>query len=196
MKRPVTITLAAVVIVAALVAAIVAIFFLPATEGPTTGPTASFGSGESGEIGWLREPAATPDVQFATGEGATASLDDFAGQVVLLNFWATWCAPCVREMPALDRLQAALGGDRFQVVALSSDRAGAEAVAPFYDEHGLAELPMYLDPEGAVGRAFGIRGLPTTVLIDSQGREVARKEGPAEWDSPDIKKVLSSMTGQ
>lgn len=196
MKRPVVLSLIAAVVVAALVGAIVAIFVEPATEAPVSPQTATFGSGDAGEIGWLREPAAIPDVQFATSEGETISLDRFAGKVVLLNFWATWCAPCVEEMPALDRLQAELGGDRFQVVAVSSDRSGAEAVAPFYEQHGLESLPIYLDPEGAVGRAFGIRGLPTTVLIDSQGREVARKEGVAEWDEPPIKTALTSMTGQ
>lgn len=196
MKRPVVLALVATVIFTALVAAIVAIFVPLATEGPPAEQAASFGSVGSGEIGWLAEPATVPAVTFSTGDGTMISLEDFAGRVVLLNFWATWCAPCVEEMPTLDRLQAELGGDRFEVVALSSDRAGAEAVDPFYDQHDLGNLALYLDPDGDVGRAFGIRGLPTTVLIDSQGREIARKEGAAEWDAPEIKTAIRSMTGQ
>jgi thiol-disulfide isomerase/thioredoxin len=117
-------------------------------------------------------------------------LSDFAGRVVLLNLWATWCAPCVREMPTLDRLQAELGGPDFEVVALSSDRAGAAAVEPFFRTHGLSRLGVYLDPQGEATRALGTRGLPTTVLIDREGREVGRLEGVAEWDSPEAKALI------
>jgi thiol-disulfide isomerase/thioredoxin len=139
-------------------------------------------------------PSPAPEVGF-TLDGKPMSLADFKGRVVLVNFWATWCGPCVAEMPALDRLQAQLGGEDFAVVTLSEDRNPA-VIAPFYETHGLDHLKRYHDPSGAVSRAFGIRGLPTSVLIDRQGREVGRLEGPAEWDSSEALALLRHFIGQ
>ena len=133
----------------------------------------------------LEEPVPAPQAPVATGSGETVTLADFACQVVLLNFWATWCAPCVREMPSLDRLQAALGPEGLAVVAVSGDRAGLKAVEPFFMETGLEHLEIYLDPKGKFQREFGVRGLPTTYLIDRQGRLIGAMEGPAEWDEED-----------
>ena len=109
------------------------------------------------------------------GDGKPVTLQDFAGQVVLLNFWATWCAPCVREMPSLDRLQAKLGGEGLAVVTVSRDRGGANVVMPFYERLELTNLGVYLDPKGAFSRAFKVRGLPTTILIDREGRVVGER---------------------
>ena len=110
---------------------------------------------------------------------------DFHGQAVLLNFWATWCAPCVREMPALDRLQARLGPEGLSVIALSVDRRGLEVVEPFYRRLSIEALDIYLDPANQVARSFTVPGLPTTYLIDPDGQMVGVLAGPAEWDSPD-----------
>ncbi len=107
------------------------------------------------------------------------------GKVVLLNIWATWCTPCRKEMPTLDRLQTALGGTDFEVVALSIDRR-MDAVRKFFAEIGIQKLAMYLDSSAKATRQLGAVGLPTTLLIDREGREIARLIGPAEWDSPDI----------
>jgi thiol-disulfide isomerase/thioredoxin len=131
-----------------------------------------------------------PDGRFVDADGQTVDLADFRGKVVLLNFWATWCGPCKREMPDLDRLQAKLGGERFQVVALSSDRQGPAVVGPFYDELGVGHLTVFNDRRGAVQRAFGVFGLPTTVLIDPQGRELGRLVGPADWGSPEAQALV------
>ncbi len=128
-------------------------------------------------------PVPVPDVRFADAGGRPLTLADFRGRVVLLNFWATWCAPCVREMPSLDRLQARLGGPEFEVVALSLDRGGAALVTPFFERLGITHLRQYLDTSSRSSTAFGVRGLPTTVLIDRDGRELGRVSGPAEWDS-------------
>ncbi|MDX1541471.1 MAG: TlpA disulfide reductase family protein, partial [Geminicoccaceae bacterium] len=106
-------------------------------------------------------PQPVPEIQFEDGEGEPRSLADFRGQVVLLNVWATWCAPCRREMPTLDRLQAELGGPDFQVVALSIDRQGRAAVEEFYEEIGLETLPIYVDSSGASQRALRVLGIPT-----------------------------------
>ena len=133
----------------------------------------------------LPTPRAVPALAFVDGEGTPKTLADFKGRVVLLNIWATWCVPCRAEMSALDRLQAKLGGPDFQVVALSIDRKGLDVVKPFYAELGLGSLGIYLDRSGSAAHALDAVGVPTTLLIDRDGRELGRKLGPAPWDEPD-----------
>lgn len=122
---------------------------------------------------------------FVGGDGRGQTLADFSGRVVLLNVWATWCVPCREEMPTLDRLQARLGGEDFHVLPLSIDRAGLDPVRRFYEEIGIRHLGLYLAKDLRAMRALGVIGLPTTLLIDREGREIARRVGPAEWDSPE-----------
>ena len=129
-------------------------------------------------------PRPAPDFVLQDADGAEVRPAAFQGQGVVLNFWATWCPPCVEEMPALERLHAALADDAIRVVAASQDRAGAAAVHPFYARNGITGLAVWLDARGAAGRAFGIPGLPTTVILDRQGQEVARLVGAAAWDAP------------
>lgn len=128
-------------------------------------------------------PVPAPSEAFRALHGGEVTLADFRGKVVLVNFWATWCAPCVREMPSLERLHAALEGEDFAVLAISQDRGGAGVVAPFLARLDLQRLPVYLDPKGKLGRAFALKGLPTSFVIDRRGRVVAGLVGPAEWDS-------------
>lgn len=130
-----------------------------------------------------KEPQPAPDVEFTELGGAPARLSDFRGRVVLVNLWATWCAPCVKEMPSLVKLQETIGTRDFVVLALSSDRGGARVVEPFIAENGLETLAVYLDPKGNATRKLGARGLPTSILLDRQGRELGRMLGSAEWDS-------------
>lgn len=153
-----------------------------AESGPAAGAVANFEIAE--------EPRPAPEGQFVDANGDTVSLSDFRGKLVLLNFWATWCGPCVRELPDLDRLQAELGGAGFQVIALSSDRKGPEVVAPFLAKLGVERLTPYNDRRATVQRAFKVHGLPTTVLLDAEGRELGRLVGPAEWDSEDAKRLI------
>lgn len=134
-------------------------------------------------------------LRFVRGDGQAMTLGDLRGRAILLNVWATWCAPCRDEMPALDRLQAALGNEGFEVVALSIDRQGVSAVEPFYRQLGLRSLGIYVDPTGGAGRELGAVGIPTTLLIDREGMEVARKVGPAEWDSPGIAGAIRKHLG-
>ncbi len=123
------------------------------------------------------------DVRFTDAEGALVTLKDKRGTVVLINFWATWCPPCVHEMPSLERLQSELGGDGFEVLAINEDRE-ARVIGPFYDHFGLTELRGYHDPNGRLSRRLKITGLPTTILVDHRGNEVGRVVGRVEWDSP------------
>lgn len=141
-------------------------------------------------------PQPLPELALTDLDGRAVTGDVLAGRHVLLNLWATWCAPCVREMPALQRLQAALGGQGFRVVALSLDRGGAAQVKPFLDRIGVGGLDILLDPAGRSMQALAVRGLPTTFLLDPQGRQIARFEGGAEWDHADMVAELKRRMGQ
>jgi len=141
-------------------------------------------------------PRPLPDIQFENGQGEAMSLADFRGKVVLLNIWATWCAPCRREMPTLERLQAELGGSDFEVVALSIDRNGLPVVKEFYEELGLQQLGMYVDASGKASRELSALGVPTTLLIDREGNELGRLAGPAEWDSPEMVSFIRGYVEQ
>jgi len=142
--------------------------------------------------GWMKNFTPTPDAgpapqsPMAAQDGRALRLADFHGRLVLVNFWATWCAPCVREMPSLLRLHRARAGADFTVLAVSQDLKGWPAIRPFVARHALDGLPVAHDPKGALARAFGIRGIPTTVLLDRDGRILGRLAGIAEWDSPEV----------
>jgi len=137
---------------------------------------------EFGQFIAAKEARPAPATGFDDGSGKTVSLADFRGRLVLVNLWATWCVPCVKEMPSLERVQARLGGQGLEIVAVSEDRGGQPLVAPFRDKIGLKALKTYLDPKGELGLAFGIRGLPTSILLDRDGHELGRVEGEAQWD--------------
>jgi thiol-disulfide isomerase/thioredoxin len=142
------------------------------------------------------EPKPAPELAFLDAQGNELSLADFRGKVVILNLWATWCAPCRREMPSLDRLQAAHGDDGLMVLPLSLDRGEIDKIRTFYDEVGLPNLGIYHDPQAAAGRAFGAYGLPTTIVIDRQGREIGRLLGPAEWDSEEALALVQAVLAE
>src|SRR6516162_8737432 len=151
------------------------------------------------ELSVFDRPRDLPEIRFADEEGHDLTLGDFRGRVVLLNVWATWCVPCRKEMPTLDRLQARLGGKDFLVIALSIDREGAVPVKRFYQELKLEKMGIYVDPSGKGSRPLAIPGVPTTLLIDRQGREIARKMGPAEWDGQEmlslVEQTMHAQTG-
>jgi thiol-disulfide isomerase/thioredoxin len=139
-------------------------------------------------------PIPAPTISVVDLAGNTVSLSDFAGRLVLINLWATWCEPCLREMPSLERMQSRLG-DKITVVAISEDRGGSKTVEPFINKLGLKSFKTYLDPKSDAGRAFKVAGLPTSFLIDREGRVLGRVEGAAEWDSPKLLEVLKSVLG-
>ncbi len=132
----------------------------------------------------LNPPADAPDIGFVDSNGTAHHLSEFRGHGMVINLWATWCAPCVAEMPSLAALSKALAPEDIAVLPLSSDRGGAQAVEGFFARHEISGLPVLLDPHGAAARAFNARGIPTSVMIDKQGQVRARLEGSADWSSP------------
>jgi len=131
-------------------------------------------------------PKPVPELKFVDRRGASRSLADFRGRFVLLNVWATWCAPCREEMPSLDRLQQTLGGSDLEVVALSIDRGGVFAVETFYEELDLRALGVYVDTSAEALAKLRAPGIPVTVFVDRSGRELWRVVGPARWDAPEV----------
>ena len=135
-------------------------------------------------------PRPAPEAAFKTRDGEPVKLADFKGRVLLVNYWATWCSPCVAEMPSLDRLEEHLGGADFMVLPIASDRAGLKIVEAFYAKTALKRLPIYLDQDMKFTRSSGVRGLPTTLLVDRAGREIGRMEGDAAGDSAETKALV------
>jgi thiol-disulfide isomerase/thioredoxin len=178
----------------ACVAALIILLLTPrlalAGEGETNMPDRA----TLGEFLPASPPFPAPATTFSDADGKSVDLSDFKGKPVIVNLWATWCEPCLREMPSLERLQSRLG-DRIEVLAVSEDRGGSKIVEPFISKLGLKAIKVYLDPKSEVGHAFAARGLPTSIVIDRDGKVVGRVEGGAEWDSPKILAVLEPLLG-
>jgi thiol-disulfide isomerase/thioredoxin len=134
-------------------------------------------------LAWLDDPEPAPEVLFTVEGGDAQTLEDYRGKVIVLNFWAEWCPPCREEMPSLDRLQAAYGGDHLVVMAMSEDRGGEKQINEFYDKIEAANLGIFSDPTQKVAREFHVLGMPTTFIIDHHGKLVAKLVGAAAWDS-------------
>jgi thiol-disulfide isomerase/thioredoxin len=141
------------------------------------------------------EPPAPPaPASFTDAEGTSQTLAAYAGKGLVVNLWATWCVPCVAEMPELATLARMVAPEGILVLPLSGDRGGAEVVQRFYTAHGIAGLPVLLDPKGTAARAWGARGLPTTLIIDRQGREQARVEGAIDWAGAAVVAEIRRLT--
>ena len=137
-------------------------------------------------------PEPLPDITFQDASGKDVTLSSFKGKTVLLNLWATWCEPCREEMPALNRLQQALGSDKFEVVVLSLDRRGSTLRANFSTRSKAHDVKLYTDVTTKQGLALKLVGMPTTILINKDGLEVGRLAGPAKWDSQEAKKLIEA----
>jgi thiol-disulfide isomerase/thioredoxin len=133
----------------------------------------------------MQEPVPAPGTRFFNGQELPVSLEDFHGRVLLVNFWATWCPPCVYEMPSLDGLQGSLGGEGLTVLAISVDREGIDIVRPFLRDLAVQHLEPYIDPRGTLARDFGVSAMPTSYVVDAEGRIRGLLRGAAEWDSPE-----------
>jgi thiol-disulfide isomerase/thioredoxin len=168
----------------------------PPVEALPKGPGANaLSQGEMAAFVFKKEPETLPEIVFLDAAGAQRTLAEWKGKVVLLNLWATWCAPCRKEMPALDRLQKELGSERFEVVALAVDRGGAEAARKFLDQIKVESLKLYVDPSAKAASQLKAVGMPTTLLVDREGREIGRLTGPAEWDSAEAKRLIAAAGG-
>ena len=142
----------------------------------------------------LEAPVAVPaDTAFTDADGGEHRFADWQGKVLLVNFWATWCAPCREEMPSLDALEAELGGEDFAVLTIAAGRNPVPAIHKFFDEQQIANLPVLRDERQVLARSMGVMGLPVTVLIDRDGMEIARVIGEMEWDAPAVKAVIGQM---
>jgi peroxiredoxin len=153
---------------------------------------------EMGSIADLQEMppgARLPDFQFFTPDNQARTLADYRGRGVVLNLWATWCGPCVAELPTLDALAAAVAADDIAVLPLSSDAGGAASVRAFYDGHDIDHLPVLLDPGGAVTQAWQVPGIPVTVIFDRSGHPRARLTGSADWSTPAAISRVKALCG-
>jgi len=139
----------------------------------------------------LAKPLPVPDVAVLAQKDGPITLDRFKGKFVVLNFWATWCGPCIRELPSLERLNAELGGEKAQVVLISQDRGGFKQTDRFLKKLKVEFPDNFVDERLKFSRAIGVVSLPTTILIDADGMEVGRLVGPAEWDSPEALELIN-----
>ncbi|WP_375689034.1 TlpA family protein disulfide reductase [Pseudooceanicola sp. LIPI14-2-Ac024] len=138
------------------------------------------------------DPKPLPETQFETPEGK-AGLDQYRGQYVVLNFWAVWCAPCREEMETLSALEAEFGGEDFAVVTLATGPNAPPAIDKFLDEIEVENLPKYRDPRSELARQIGVFGLPVTLILDREGRELARLVGPADWHSDAARGIVQGL---
>ena len=161
---------------------------------------APLATGEVAALTMVQKPMKMPDLAFEDGQGNPKKLSDWRGKTVLLNLWATWCVPCRKEMPALERLEAKLGGDKFQVVAVNIDTRDLEKPKTFLKDANLTHLGNFSDAKAKVFqdlKSIGLAlGMPTSVLIDGKGCQIGNMAGPAEWDSEDAVKLIQATIAQ
>ncbi len=153
-------------------------------------------AGDMRKMNILPTPKPASDIPYENLAGDQFTLADTNGRYRLVNFWATWCPPCRAEMPTLDALQADLGGDTFEVLTIATGKNRVEDINTFFESAGVKNLPVLLDPYGKLGRAMGALGLPTTILLDPEGNEIAHLTGGADWHSENAVAVLKALMGQ
>ena len=149
--------------------------------------------GDMRKLTFHSAPIAGSDVAFMSEDGNEMTLADFNGQHILLNFWATWCAPCRKEMPELSALQTDLGGEKFQVVTVATGRNPLPAMKKFFDEIGIDNLPLHTDARQSFARSMGVLGLPVTLIMDPDGNEIARLQGDADWHSDSAIAIITTL---
>lgn len=173
-------------------AIVAALVFVASVSGPAPSRADDSDKMKLGEFIPAATPQPAPEISVADLDGKPVALADFKGSFVLLNLWATWCQPCLKEMPSLMALQARLG-PALTVLALSEDRGGADMVRPFIIKHELDKLKILLDPKSSATHAFAVRGLPTSLLLDPEGKVLGRVEGGADWDSDAMRDALAKL---
>jgi thiol-disulfide isomerase/thioredoxin len=158
---------------------------------PVAADVASLRDGDMQKLVLLETPVTLPEAVLLDAEDGEQSLADYKGKWVVLNFWATWCAPCRHEMPSLERLQAAM--PEIAVVPVATGRNAVEGIRRFFEDAGVKTLPILRDPQSDLARGMHVLGLPVTVILNPEGQEVARLIGDAEWDSDSAKAVLGAL---
>ena len=149
--------------------------------------------GDMRKLVFHSEAIAGTDVAFLSEDGTEMTLADFNGKYITLNFWATWCAPCRKEMPELSALQTDLGSDTFQVVTVATGRNPLPAMKKFFDEIGIDNLPLHTDARQSFARSMGVLGLPVTLIMDPSGNEIARLQGEADWSSDSAVAIITTL---
>ncbi|KUF10698.1 TlpA disulfide reductase family protein [Pseudoponticoccus marisrubri] len=152
-------------------------------------------TGDMKKLVFHAAPKPVSDAGFISFEGDPLTLSEWEGKWLVLNFWATWCAPCRKEMPMLADLQAERGGEGFEVLTIATSRNPPAKMKAFFDEIGVENLPLHRDPNSAMARQLGVLGLPVTLIISPEGEEVARLTGDADWSSDATRAVLDALAG-
>ncbi len=168
----------------------------PAAADLSAAEVAALKESRSGDMKKLiihAEPRPRLETAFRTVRDTTRTFADFGGKVMVVNFWATWCPPCRKEMPSIDRLNAAISGDDFGVITISLDRADVEKIETFFMSINVETLDIYREPTLRIGTEGGLLGLPITLILDREGREVARLQGEAEWDAPEAQQMIRDI---
>jgi thiol-disulfide isomerase/thioredoxin len=172
---------------------LLAVLYLAAAGGANAQGLDDLLTGEMRGLVIHDEPQPASDLPFERVDGSEGSLADYAGRMVILNFWATWCAPCREEMPSLQNLHDMKGGEDLAVVTLATGFNQPQAIRRFFEETGVTDLTQYRDINQQIAREMGVFGLPITVILDSGGREIARLRGDAHWDSPEAVAVIEAL---
>ncbi len=166
----------------------------------TAARMAPLAKGEVAAVEIRSRPAPAPELAFAGPDGKPLTLADFRGRTVLVNLWATWCAPCLKEMPALDALQKAMGGPDFAVVAINIDTRNLDKPRAWLAENGVTALPFHGDPQAAtfqaLRKAHQVEGMPVSIIVDRSGCELGIIQGPADWASADSKALMAAAAGR
>jgi len=166
---------------------------LPAMANADPAALSDLRTGDMKKLAVHSEPVAASDVGFASEDGTEITLADYNGKVVVLNMWATWCAPCRKEMPHLSDLQETMGGDAFEVVTIATGRNPRPSMEAFFEEIGVDNLPLHTDLRQELARSLGVLGLPVTLILDREGQEIARLQGDADWSSDSAVAIINSV---
>ena len=150
-------------------------------------------TGDMRKLAWAKSDTMVSSVTYFDETGQETDLSTYRGKTVVLNFWATWCAPCRKEMPSLSELQNELGDDTFEVVTIATMRNNPKSIQSFFDKIGVQNLSQHNDPKGALSRSMGVLGLPTTLIISKSGEEFGRLLGDADWASPEAIALMSAI---
>ncbi|KNG94404.1 TlpA family protein disulfide reductase [Pseudaestuariivita atlantica] len=169
---------------------------LAVTANADTAALEALRDGDMRKLNFHATPEPAPDVAFETFEGEEMTLEAYRGKHIVLNFWATWCAPCRKEMPHLAELQAELGGNAFEVVTIATGRNPPQGMKDFFEQIGVDNLPLHRDPKQKLARYMAVLGLPVTVILDPEGNEIARLRGDANWASDSAKAIITALIAE